>query len=80
MTSWPACGSNRGTTGGELPARRAVVTRSLSAESALYSVDAVIADKYGPQGRYGDAATFAAPFKNSADADEYLRQQVGRKH
>ena len=31
------------------------------------AVDAVIADKYGPQGMYGDAATFAAPFKNPAD-------------
>lgn len=40
------------------------------------AVDAVIADKYGPQGLYGDSTTFAAPFKNPADADEYLRQQT----
>ncbi len=42
----------------------------------MYSVDAVIADKYGPQGMYGDAATFGAPFKNSAEADEHLRPQT----
>src|SRR5436190_14843324 len=40
------------------------------------AVDTVIKEKYGPQGMYGDAATFAAPYKNPADADEYLRHQV----
>ena len=40
------------------------------------AVDAVIADKYGPQGMYGDAQTFATPFKSATDADEYLRQQT----
>ena len=40
------------------------------------AVDTVIAEKYGPQGLYGDAQTFAAPFKNPADADEYLRLQT----
>lgn len=40
------------------------------------AVDVVIAEKYGAQGMYSDAATFAAPFKKAADADEYLRNQV----
>ncbi len=40
------------------------------------AVDILIAEKYGPQGMYGDAATFAAPFKTDADAKEYLRLQA----
>jgi hypothetical protein len=40
------------------------------------AVDIFIAEKYGPQGMYGDAATFSAAYKNRADADEYLRHQV----
>lgn len=40
------------------------------------AVDAVIKDKYGPQGLYGDAQTFATPFKDAADADKYLRLQT----
>ena len=40
------------------------------------AVDILIGEKYGPQGMYGDAATFAAPFKKDADAKEYLRLQV----
>ena len=40
------------------------------------AVDIFIEEKYGPQGMYGDTATFAAPYKNPAHADEYLRHQV----
>lgn len=40
------------------------------------AVDIVIQEKYGPQGMYGDPARFAAPYKNPASADEYLRHQV----
>jgi hypothetical protein len=40
------------------------------------AVDVVIAEKYGAQGMYSDAATFAVPFKKAADADEYLRHQT----
>lgn len=40
------------------------------------AVDVFVAEKYGPKGMYGDTATFAAPYKNPADAEEYLRHQV----
>ncbi len=40
------------------------------------AVDIFIKEKYGPQGMYGDPATFAAPYRNAADADEYLRHQT----
>jgi hypothetical protein len=40
------------------------------------AVDVFLAEKYGPKGMYGDAATFAAPYKNPASADEYLKHQV----
>lgn len=40
------------------------------------AVDTVIAEKYGPQGMYTDAQTFASAYKTQALADEYLRHQV----
>jgi hypothetical protein len=40
------------------------------------AVDVVVAEKYGPTGMYGDATTFAAPYRNPADAKEYLRLQA----
>lgn len=40
------------------------------------AVDIVIAEKYGAQGMYTDAETFAVPFKKRTDADEYLRTQA----
>ncbi len=40
------------------------------------AVDIFISEKYGPQGMYGDVNTFAAPYKDPANAEEYLRHQV----
>ena len=40
------------------------------------AVDVVVAEKYGPKGMYGDAAGFALPYKNAADAQEYLRLEA----
>jgi hypothetical protein len=40
------------------------------------AVDRVIEEKYGAAGLYGDAETFAAPYKRRADADAYLKHQV----
>jgi hypothetical protein len=40
------------------------------------AVDTFISEKYGPTGMYGDAETFAAPYKDPALAKEYLAQQV----
>ena len=40
------------------------------------AVDIFIQEKYGPQGMYGDNETFALPFKNRADSDDYLKHQV----
>jgi hypothetical protein len=40
------------------------------------AVDTFIEEKYGAQGMYGDANVFSAPYKNRADAEEYLRRQV----
>jgi hypothetical protein len=40
------------------------------------AVDVVVAEKYGPKGMYGDAAGFAIPYKNAADANEYLKLQA----
>lgn len=40
------------------------------------AVDIFIAEKYGPQGMYGDAATFAEPYKKASSAKEYLSHQV----
>ncbi|HXI28651.1 MAG TPA: hypothetical protein VNG89_09515 [Vicinamibacterales bacterium] len=40
------------------------------------AVDIFIQEKYGPQGMYGDKDTFAIPFKNRADSDDYLKHQV----
>lgn len=40
------------------------------------AVDIFIKEKYGPASMYGDAARFAAPYKDPASAEEYLRHQV----
>ena len=40
------------------------------------AVDIFIEEKYGPKGMYGDVATFAAPYKDPKNAEEYLRHQV----
>jgi hypothetical protein len=40
------------------------------------AVDVFLSEKYGPTGMYGDAATFAAPYKNADDATTYLKAQV----
>jgi hypothetical protein len=38
------------------------------------AVDRVIADKYGPEGTYGDAGSFSRPYREPSSAEEYLRQ------
>ena len=45
-------------------------------KSMNQAVDIFIEEKYGPQGMYGDAATFAAPYKDPKNAEEYLRHQA----
>jgi hypothetical protein len=40
------------------------------------AVDIFIKEKYGPHSMYGDPARFAAPYKDPANAEEYLRHQV----
>jgi hypothetical protein len=45
-------------------------------KSMNQAVDIFIEEKYGPKGMYGDAATFAAPYKDPKNAEEYLRHQV----
>lgn len=40
------------------------------------AVDIFLDEKYGPSSMYGNAARFAAPYKNAADAAEYLRHQA----
>jgi hypothetical protein len=45
-------------------------------KSMNQAVDIFIEEKYGPQGMYGDVKTFAAPYKDPKNAEEYLRAQV----
>ena len=40
------------------------------------AVDKFIEEKYGPQGTYGDAANFAAPYRDAAFATEYLKHET----
>ena len=40
------------------------------------AVDKFIEEKYGPQGTYGDAANFAAPYRDAAFATEYLKLEA----
>ena len=40
------------------------------------AVDTFIEEKYGPQGTYGDAANFAAPYRDAAFATEYLKHEA----
>jgi hypothetical protein len=40
------------------------------------AVDIFIREKYGPESMYGDPQRFATPYKDPANAEEYLRHQT----